>query len=222
LSRLARDLPASAVHVWHADLDLPGARFEALAETLSADERARAHRLLDGRAAARYVAARGLLRELIGGYLAIEPGSVRLDYREHGKPCLPAPEPLHFNVTHAGGRVLMAFSATGRVGVDMERIRPLAHAERIARRAFTPREVQQWTALEEDRRLPGFFELWTRMESLAKLHGHGVWRLLAEREGAEAGIRFHALRAPAGYCAVLAADHDAGDVVEREYPGEAS
>jgi 4'-phosphopantetheinyl transferase len=142
---------------------------------------------------------------------------VVLAREEHGKPCLRPPQPLHFNLSHAGDHLLLAFSPTARLGVDLERVRPLAHAERIARRAFSPQELDSWLGLDAPERLTGFFERWTRMEALAKLLGFGVWRLLAEG-GSAPGVSFHPLIAPPGSIATLAVDEPAARVLERHYP----
>jgi 4'-phosphopantetheinyl transferase len=200
------DRLAGEVHVWHAELSLPEERVLQLARTLNEEERRRAARLQDPEAAAHFVAARGILREILGSYLEVEPAGVDFDYEEHGKPFVVAPTPLHFNVSHAGDRVLVAFSSGPRVGVDMERVRPLSHPERIARRAFSEPELLSWLALAEEHRLIGFFERWTRMEALAKLLGHGVWRLLADRSELLRTISFHQLSAPPGFIATVAVE----------------
>ncbi len=207
----------SDLHVWRAELK-PGAdTLRRLTAALDEAERERAGRLADPVAAARFSAARGLLREMLGAYLGIAPREVVLRRERHGKPCLEAPQPLHFNLSHAGDHLLLAFSPTARLGVDLERVRPLAHTERIARRAFAPDELRSWLALAEHERLAGFFERWTRMEALAKLLGHGVWRLLAEG-GSAPGVSFHRLVAPPGSIAMLAVEEPDVRVLERHYP----
>jgi len=148
---------------------------------LTPGELARAGRLRNPDDRARFVAARGLLRQLLGSYLSCPPSEVPLEYGEQGKPVLPAPEPLHFNLSHAGTTALLAVARQARVGVDVERVRPLAHVDRVARRVLTPEELAVWTALPPDRRLEDFFERWVRLEALAKMIGCGVWRLLADR-----------------------------------------
>ncbi|CAA9549445.1 MAG: hypothetical protein AVDCRST_MAG19-668, partial [uncultured Thermomicrobiales bacterium] len=84
---LTLTLGADAVHVWRAALDRPG-ELPGLLAALSADERERAGRFRADRDRGRFVAARGLLREILGRYLGREPGSLRFRYGAHGKPTL--------------------------------------------------------------------------------------------------------------------------------------
>ena len=62
-------LTEDAVHVWAASLDVGVARFRSLGRHLSDDERDRALRLRSRFDRTRFVAARGILRELAGRYL---------------------------------------------------------------------------------------------------------------------------------------------------------
>jgi 4'-phosphopantetheinyl transferase len=199
---------ADEVHVWQSDLVVSPDRLERLLRTLSTEELSRAHRIAPTAGRERFIATRGLLRELLGRYLDTPPDRVSLDYEELGKPCLSDPAPLHFNVSHAEERALFAFTTVGPLGVDLERLRSLSNVERIARRAFTPNDLQSWLQLSHEERLVGFFERWTRMEALAKLKGHGVWRLLAE-SGERPGhsIQYHSLEVPEGLLATLALEH---------------
>jgi 4'-phosphopantetheinyl transferase len=172
---------------------------------LSSEELSRARRIAPTAGRERFIAARGLLRELLGGYLDTPPGRVVLQYEERGKPRLRDPAPLHFNVSHVEERALLAFTTLGPIGVDLERLRTLSNVERIARRAFATDDLQSWLALPQDERLLGFFERWTRMEALAKLRGHGVWGLLADGgERPDHSIQYHDLEVPEGLLATLA------------------
>jgi 4'-phosphopantetheinyl transferase len=196
------------VHVWQHALDVPSDRLERLSGTLSAEELSRARRIVPITGRERFIAARGMLRELLGRYLDTPPDRVVLQYEERGKPCLSQPVPLHFNVSHAEERALFAFTTVGPIGVDLERLRTLSNVERIARRAFAPRDLQSWLELPDEERLPGFFERWTRMEALAKLKGHGVWRLLADGgEHLDHAVEYHALDVPNGLLATLAVEN---------------
>src|SRR2546423_6033650 len=81
----AIELPAGAVHVWHADLSMVDFDLDGL---LSGAELARAERFpgaADGRLWAR---GRGLLRALLGRYLHRDPRTLRIEPDAHGKPRL--------------------------------------------------------------------------------------------------------------------------------------
>ena len=223
MSSEAPDLAAGEVHLWRARLDLPAGRVAALEACLAPDERERAGRLRTPLDRSRYVAARGTLRALLGRYTAAAPGELRLEYGPRGKPeVVLAPEPadLRFNVSHSGPLALYALARGARVGVDLERVRPVPHAERVARRIFPPAEMRDWMGLPEEDRLDGFFARWTRLEALAKLHGGGVWWLVGHGGSIPeaAGISVLDVDAPPGYRAAVAVDGDARAVREMGEP----
>jgi 4'-phosphopantetheinyl transferase len=202
------EIGTGEVHIWQHALDVSSDMLERLSGTLSAEELSRARRIAPITGRTRFIAARGMLRELLGRYLDTPPERVVLQYEERGKPRLSEPVPLHFNVSHAEERALFAFTTVGPLGVDLERLRTLSNVERIARRAFASRDLQSWLDLPDEERLTGFFERWTRMEALAKLKGHGVWRLLAEGgEPLDPAVGYHALEVPDGLLATLAVEH---------------
>lgn len=168
-------LAPDAVHVWRADLDRPG-ELPGLLAALSADERERAGRFRADRDRDRFVAARGLLRAILGRYLGREPGSLRFRYGAHGKPALVADgtgEPPRFNVAHAGGLALYAVAAGREVGVDLERVRADVDVDAIAA-WFSPRERASLAALCPARRREAFFAYWTHKEAYLKAVGGGL------------------------------------------------
>src|SRR5262245_47390432 len=81
-------LPDQEIHVWRASLELETARIEALRRTLTGDELTRAERFRFPVHRARFIAARGALREILGGYLGVEPTRLRFSYNLWGKPFL--------------------------------------------------------------------------------------------------------------------------------------
>src|SRR5262249_21566389 len=126
-----------AVHVWGVDLeDVP----DRLAALLSADELARARRMLDRSKAKRWGLARAALRELLGRYLQVHPRPLRFASESSGKPArvgvpgatsaaasggpyavrLPSRARNCFSLSHSGRLALYALAATRSVGVDVE------------------------------------------------------------------------------------------------------
>lgn len=162
------------VHVWCASLDeaaAPPGSFESL---LSDDEHRRAQRLHFAGDRQRFVAARGLLREILASYLAVAPGELGFAYGPGGKPRLvpsAAGGELQFNLSHCGALALYALTWGEPVGVDLERIRPVPEMAQIATRYFRPAESELLDRLAPDRRAGTFFQLWTQKEALAKARG---------------------------------------------------
>ncbi|HEY0081389.1 MAG TPA: hypothetical protein VGB61_01260, partial [Pyrinomonadaceae bacterium] len=130
------------VHLWRASLVQTPDALRRLHATLAPDESAKAARFHFQKDRDHYVAARGLLRRLLGLYLARSPESVRFSYGAHGKPSLDgehAAEDLRFNLSHSHELVLYAFTRGRDVGVDLEYMRADFAGEEIAARFFSAR-----------------------------------------------------------------------------------
>jgi 4'-phosphopantetheinyl transferase len=165
------------VHVWLAAPDELEDFAGDLATILSPDERERAdrHRASTGRA--RFVVERAILRLLLSSYLGPLPGVPRLAYGAHGKPALAAGASdgtLKFNLSHSHDRALYAFARAREIGVDVEQVRDLPDAERIAARFFSPREQAALRAIPRIERTEAFFRCWTRKEAYVKAVGGGI------------------------------------------------
>lgn len=161
------------VHVWRAGLDASPRDFHIWRETLAPDELDRAERFHFPPHAARYIAARGILRDLLGRYLRVAPAALRFSYSPSGKPSL-AGEGLFFNLSHSGGLALYAITRAGEVGVDVERIRPGFASSGIPEDFFAPREVAALRALPAGQQDEAFFRCWTLKEAFLKARGDGL------------------------------------------------
>ena len=156
-----------------ADSTRPG--LDRALALLSDDERVRADRMGSAGARARFVLARATLRLLLAGVAgdATGPRDLRFRYGRHGKPYLPGG--LSFNVSHSADALVVAVTEQGRVGVDVERVRPVRRMDRVAARRFAPTE-QAWMAATVDGppNDHAFFRIWTRKEAFAKALGGGL------------------------------------------------
>jgi 4'-phosphopantetheinyl transferase len=169
-------LGADEVHAWRVALDQSDEVANRLERALSADERARAERLVSPRIRQRFVVARGALREILGRYVGIAPAAVRFRYGARGKPALDVGEAtcLRFNLSHSGELALVAVSRGREIGVDVEQIRPDREFDRIASRFFSPAEVATLLALPQGARAEAFYRCWTRKEAYIKANGQGL------------------------------------------------
>ena len=233
-------LDPGGVDVWAASLDdLPENSLRVL---LSADERERGERFHFERDRRRFVAARGLLRLLLGRYLDVDPAGLRFGYGPRGKPSLAGCEELRFNLSHSGGLTLLAVTRDCEVGVDIEQERPVPESEDIARHYFSAREGAELRSLGADEREAAFFRCWTRKEAFIKATGDGLSRpldtfdvtlasgkparLLRVLGEPEAARRFwlEDLRPAPGFAGALAVEGGAKRVLRRtwEQSGEVS
>jgi phosphopantetheinyl transferase len=153
--------------------------FESLikrSDCLSSAERGRAHRFHRPADASAFIARRVFLREVLANALDVRPSDVEVAQASNGKPHVSCPkEGPWFNLSATTGRVVVALSRAGEVGVDVEWLgRPLDHI-RLARRWFTPTEALR---LERCTSVEGvgleFTCTWTAREAAAKLTGEGM------------------------------------------------
>ncbi len=171
-------LEAGAVDVWHVSLSASMRDLAVLANMLSPHERQYSDRYVRSADRHRAVVSRGLLRHLIGQYLAVAPNDVLISIGSHGKPFIS--HPMRFNVTHSGDVVAFAFCIGREVGIDVERIDPGIDIMLLARNVFGASELGQFEALAHHERLGAFFAGWTRKEALLKALGDGLTRPLCE------------------------------------------
>jgi len=181
-----RRRPAPGVlHVWRiaAGPTVENSVVENRQSLLSAEERERARRFRFEADRHRFLLCRSGLRLILGRYLDRPPERISFQYGPRGKPYLPrrpesaAGEVAAFNLAHAGDYGLVAIVAKGRVGVDLERVRPL-DAGPVAGEFFSRAEQEEWLALPEPAKLEGFYHAWTRKEAFLKATGEGLFRPL--------------------------------------------
>jgi 4'-phosphopantetheinyl transferase len=164
------------LHVWRACLDFPPTLLERMAKTLSANENERADKFLIARARERFVAARGILRHLLGMYLGLHADKIDFSYGPQGKPSLAATHDsrLSFNVSHSQAMGLFAFCGGDDVGVDIEEVKADFKGMQIASHFFSTKEIARLAKLSPEVGDRAFFECWTGKEAYVKARGEGL------------------------------------------------
>ena len=185
------------VEVFQVDLDRPGGMVARCADTLDAAERERAARLRDPDP---WTVARGVLRELLGARLGVEPGEVELVAGPHGKPEVPGAA-LRFNLSHTRSLAVIALASGFEVGVDAER---LDRSSRAVERTLTAAERAAVAAAGGDRHVE-LLRVWCRKEALAKAIGGGLgWEPLRFDTTAPGSFSLLDVPVRAGHVAALA------------------
>ncbi len=187
-------LQTGDVHVWRLVLDRP---LDGFLEILQPDEIDRANRFYFEKDRKRFVIARGFLRVLLGRYLQSDPKRLMFSYGAHGKPVLDGKDLLRFNMSHSHGVALYALTEGREIGVDVEHVRADFTSDDIARRFFSPFEVESLCGLPDEDRIEGFFRCWTRKEAYIKATGRGLSQAL---DG------FDVTLGPGGHAALLRND----------------
>jgi 4'-phosphopantetheinyl transferase len=171
-------LRAGDVHVWAVPLDVPPREHGRLRALLSDAELARAQRLVPAAGRARFTAARGALRTLLGAYTGAPPGSLTVGVTARGKPFLEGPAVrVRFNLAHSEALAVVAV-AHEEVGVDVERQRVVADAAALAARYLAPQEARELAALPTGEQAEAFLRCWTLKEAVLKATGEGLSRAL--------------------------------------------
>ena len=171
--------------LWGADVqycDLYWARVDAanrVARTaLDASEEARSRQLRRVEDRERFVLAAALLRVVVALSVGIALEEVSIDRtcarcgRAHGRPRVVG-HGLEVSVSHSGALVVIAATSAGRVGVDVERVRPIDHV-------LLGGEICRPGEAHLDLGPASFYKLWTRKESVLKATGVGLGLSMAE------------------------------------------
>ena len=173
-------LANNQVHIWRTSLDFSTAKVNQLATFLSIDELARANRFHFPEHKKRFIAARGILRQLLGNYMQTSPNKLKFEYGDQGKPRLATSmgnSSLQFNISHSQNYALYGFTYHDPIGVDLEYLREMKDAVKVAKRFFSPREYRMIANLPSEQQQRVFFKLWTAKEAYLKAIGTGLAEL---------------------------------------------
>jgi 4'-phosphopantetheinyl transferase len=163
---------SNTVHLWRASTAISDEEEREFRAILSADELERADRFIYPIHRKRYIAARGMLRQLLAYYMDILARDITFLYSHYKKPYL-ANTNLQFNLSHSHDMAVFAFTQQFPLGVDIEKIEN-SFKESVAERNFSEKEFSQLMALPEDERIPAFYWIWSRKEALVKAVGEGL------------------------------------------------
>lgn len=172
-------VPEGCIDVWLIALaDISGDE-QTAARVLSAPEQARAARFAFPHLTQRFIRGRIALRHILGRYAGIAPEAVTFGIGERGKPHLLAADgrrtALTFNMSDAGGHVLIGVTTGREIGVDIEAVRPIAEMDDLVGRNFSAAEQAVYWGLPPAHRQLGFFTGWTRKEAYTKAVGLGLY-----------------------------------------------
>ena len=164
-------LPQGNVDVWALSLD------RIVGETdwniLESSERARANRFRKETDRDRFVVCRSALRRILGNYVDRAPERLVFEYGKHGKPFLDR-ERLHFNVSHADVKSLIATTDAAPVGVDLEQETRVLSVRELAKAVCSRSEHAQILDLPAaDQRL-ALLRIWVAKEAFLKALGEGL------------------------------------------------
>jgi 4'-phosphopantetheinyl transferase len=158
------------VRVWVIRTDLPDSMVASLERLLDDGERERADAFGRADLRARFVAARGAIRMIVGRELRIAPEQVRWQLGQRGKPLLGQAGP-HVSMSRSGELAALALAGTRRVGVDVQRIEAGLDPVRMSERFYPVAEASYVATAGPDGQADRFTRLWARKEACVKVSG---------------------------------------------------
>jgi 4'-phosphopantetheinyl transferase len=162
-----------ALRVLQTSLAVSDAEVARCRELLNGEERARADRFKFERHRRRFTVARAFLRETLAEAIGAKPCDVELVFSFNGKPSL-ANGAIEFNLSHSHELAVIALAETP-VGIDVEYVKAMPDALKIAERFFASDEIaalQRSAAVEH-----AFFRCWTGKEAYLKARAEGIGTL---------------------------------------------
>jgi 4'-phosphopantetheinyl transferase len=166
-----QSLSIDEIHVWTAHLVDGHDATTDLLPLLGEEERTRAARFAFECDRIRFIQAHGIVRQILANYSDTDAATLKFAYNHHGKPYLvtEANGPnIQFSVSHSGNCCVLALRLDRSIGVDVEQVRDLPQAERIAHCYFTPAETKLLDTLQGTSQHDAFFVLWTHKEAIVK------------------------------------------------------
>jgi 4'-phosphopantetheinyl transferase len=219
----------SDLYVFRVNLPVKHGMEERYREILSDEELQRVERFKKEQSRLQALVGRGVLRELLSGFLGVPARDVVLRVGSHGKP---EADGISFNVAHSGEMVLIAIAASGAVGVDVEQMNTTTPVLEIADRYFALKEVAEIShgRTDEEQRA-AFFKLWARKESILKADGRGLSVELSsfaaddlttvpDADGTQRTFRVHSLPVGSEYAAAVSTENLSAKPALYLYPTE--
>lgn len=168
-------LAPKGVDLWLFDTALlSGVSDKDFRTVLSQDELSRASRFHSAIIRSGFETGRAVVRTILSRYAGLPADEVVFSYGYRGKPYLLATG-LHVNWSHSGTTWLLAVTASGDIGVDIEREANATDWVGPVSLAFSTDEIA-FVICDSDpeRSRRHFLEVWTRKEALFKASGKGL------------------------------------------------
>ncbi len=163
------------IHIWYADIHQFRNQVDA-ESLLSLSESERHQGFLDHESKAEFLLGRYLVRTKLSLYYnKILASDWKFQLSPHGKPAVvnSTSEPLHFSLSHSGGKVACAFSKNLKIGIDIESNQREKPYLALAERFFSKTEFENIKKLPLNEQAHLFFKYWSLKEAYSKATGLG-------------------------------------------------
>jgi 4'-phosphopantetheinyl transferase len=163
------------IHVWQARIDTSSGFPEEILNTLSQDERERAHKFQFQKDREHYILRHYQLRLILSKYCGCQPHEIKFRYNSYKKPFIFMPEfkEIKFNISFSHDLMLVGLNKHKDIGIDIEKVHEIHDLETLAVNNFSSQELK---ALNENLdKTKTFFTIWTRKEAFIKATGKGMY-----------------------------------------------
>lgn len=170
------------VSLWIVDLKKyhDDKHFRYFCSLLNQEEYNEIHRITTYKKQMERIIQRGILKEILGKDVALQPAKILIGKTEKGKPFL-VNRNIPFNYSHSENYFMIALSKNGQIGVDIQIPKKLKYS--YPQMIFSPREKKVYEEIKEEvRRREFFYQVWTSKEAFVKATGDGITVNLNEIE----------------------------------------
>lgn len=161
-------------HLWSIYINQSRESIPRLQPLLTATEQNRANGYQSTQSRDTFILSRGYLRIILSKYLQLQPTELEFATTSKGKPYLVTDSTLQFNLSHSRDLILYAITHNRAVGLDVEYLRELPNAVKIAQRFFSPEEAELLSNFPQNKQSLAFFQGWTSKEAFLKATGEGI------------------------------------------------
>jgi 4'-phosphopantetheinyl transferase len=178
-------LDPGCVDVWLIDVNEARDELQSFTALLSRAEQERAARFKFDKDRRLFTVAHAALRSILASYLKIASTSLEFADGAKGKPKFApalAGRGVEFTLSHSHQTALLGVAQGREVGVDVEYVKRDFQFADVAKRFFTPSEVDALQGLPPQLQREAFFKCWTSKEAFLKAKGTGLSGKLDEVE----------------------------------------
>jgi 4'-phosphopantetheinyl transferase len=163
-------LDKEQIDIWQFSLlNQPAGAFDLL----NNEEQKRAHRFYFAQHQRRFIIARAMLRTILARYLEMEAAKIQFSYQKHGKPFIPHPLKIEFNLSHSQDLALLAVGKEHPLGIDLEHSSERPY-DGIGLKLFSPEENKALSQQPDHLKSALFFNIWAQKEAFIKASGLGL------------------------------------------------
>ncbi len=173
------ELSPNGIHIWTAFPDQIQDKnlIASYNSMMNQEEQARHKRFHFPKHRHRFLITRALVRTTLSRYWDIEPENWRFSENKYGRPEIVLPQgisPVRFNISHTEDIIVLGLALEYDIGVDIENTGRSSATSDIAKRYFSPSEIQDIFSVPEEKQTERFFYYWTLKESYIKAKGMGL------------------------------------------------